>query len=95
MRTFLLISLLLTGCGAGHYRNSTFFLKEDDKLLYNFKGDICLESGYQTLDIGNDEYKLITFYSNCDIRSERKMKEWEPELWGYKPHRKFSLEYNR
>lgn len=84
MRILICCMFLLSGC-ASKGVNTTLFLKEDGKRFYNLKNEDCLESGYQ-VDKGPDgQYRLITYFSNCDIHTERKMKEFEPKLWGITP----------
>lgn len=84
-KLFICLSFnMLLGCGAN--KNGALFLKEEDKFITDLKGNNCTESGYQVVQAPNGEhYRLITFYSNCDVRVDRKMKEFEPKQWGIKP----------
>lgn len=74
---YLIIALLLSGCGATRV-NYTIFVKEKDSSLANLKGDSCIESGYQ---LDQDGKRLITFYSNCDIHYYRVLEEFEIKNW--------------
>jgi hypothetical protein len=74
---YLVLCLLLAGCGGARV-NYTVFLKEEESRLYNLKGDDCTVSGFQ---LDKDGTKLTTYYGNCEIHSERKLKEFEPEQW--------------
>lgn len=81
------ILVFLSGCSIKGV-NTTMFLKEDGSRIYNLKGEDCLESGYQAVKAPNgDTYRLITFYSNCDVHKERDMKDFEPQQWLIKPKR--------
>lgn len=82
-----LLFLILLGCSQKGI-NTTLILKEDEHRLHNLKNETCLISGYQViLDKNSDskQYLLITFYSNCDVRQERKLKEAEQKYWLLKP----------
>lgn len=78
---FLSFSLLLAGCGAN--KSATLFLKEKDQQFTDLYGNNCTESGYVIIKAPNGEhYRMITTYSNCDIKIDRRMEEFEPQQWG-------------
>lgn len=82
---WLFMGIFMAGCSA-HRVDTTLFLKEDSSLLYNLKGDTCLESGIQILKAPNGElYRMITIYENCDVHKARIMEEFEPKQWLIKP----------
>lgn len=77
--------LFLTGC-ASKGINATLFLKEDDNRWYNLQGKDCLESGYQVMkNLDGDDYRIVTYFSNCEVHRERTLKEFELKQWGVKP----------
>lgn len=81
MRYLLVFGLLLTGC-ANKNVNATLFLREKDQTLNNLKGDACLESGQQIIKATDGEtYRMIHFYSNCDVHLNRKLEEFELKQW--------------
>lgn len=80
-----LILLSFSACSAKGI-NATLFLKEKDQRLVNLKGDACLESGQQIIKAPDGEYyRMIHFYSNCDVHLNRKMEDFEPKQWGLPP----------
>lgn len=85
------LCLLLTGC-ASKGINATLFLKEDDSRIYNLKGDDCLISGYQVIKAPDGQrYRLTTYFSNCDVHTDRLLKEFELKDWGIQPKKKGSV----
>lgn len=95
--TKLLIFLFLTfsaaGCGATKGVNATLFLKETDSRFYNLKGVSCMVSGYDVKpNRGTETFRLVTYFSNCDVREERTLKEFELPHWGVnKPKGKIGI----
>lgn len=78
---YLLLALVLTGCSS-KYINATLFLKEDDSHWYNLQGKDCLNSGYQLIkNTDGETFRIVSYYSNCDVHSERTLKEFEIEQW--------------
>lgn len=74
--------LSLSGCA---YKgiNATLFLKEDDSRLYNLQGTDCLVSGQQIIKAPDGQrYRLTTYFSNCDVHTDRYLKEFELKQWG-------------
>lgn len=85
MKLLIALTFILSGC-ASKGIDATLFLKEKDQELVNLKGDVCLESGQQIIKAPDGEYyRMIHFYSNCDVRVKRRMEEFELKLWGIKP----------
>lgn len=82
MRYFtLVLAILIMGCSTKGIV-ATIFLKEDKKRLYNIKtGEDCSESGYEVLQNADKSYTLITYYSNCEIHTERHLEEFEIKNW--------------
>jgi hypothetical protein len=81
LNRLLFIMLLLTGC-AEKGVVATIFLKEIDSNIYNLKGELCLESGFQiNKEKEPDIYDLITYFNNCDIHLERRLKDFELKQW--------------
>lgn len=82
-----LLLLSLSGCAA-HVINTTIFLKEDSARIANFKGEDCAISGYQIdRDRSATEKKLnahimTTFYTNCEVRTIRRLEQYELKQWG-------------
>lgn len=78
---YLIFVLLLTGCSTKGV-DAVLFLKEDDHRWYNLEGKDCIESGYQIRKNEDGEsYRIVSYFSNCSVHSERTLKEFEVEQW--------------
>jgi hypothetical protein len=77
---FLTFNIILAGCAAS--KNTTLFLKEQDQDITNLRGDSCIVTGHVIVKSANKEhYRMITSYSNCEVKVDRKMEEFEIKLW--------------
>ena len=77
----ILFFCIVAGCSTKGV-DATIFLKEDDSRWYNSQGKDCLESGYKIIknDRG-DTYRIVTYFSNCEVEHERTLKEFELKQW--------------
>lgn len=81
------ILLGVTGCST-HKVNATLFLKETDRRFYDLHNNACLVSGYDVKpNLDSDTYRLVTYFSNCDVREERTLQEFEVQQWGIKKNK--------
>lgn len=81
MKYWILMTILLCGCSTKGIV-ATIFLKEDRKRLYNIKtGEDCSESGYEVVQNEDKSYTLITYYSNCEVHTDRHLEEFEIKNW--------------
>lgn len=73
---------LLAGCSTKGV-NATLFLKEKDQFLTNLEGGACLESGQQIITAPDGtHYRMVHYYSNCNVHLNRRMEDFEPRQWG-------------
>lgn len=92
IRLFICLILLLNLSACALNKNATLFLRERDLFITDLKGNNCIESGHVVIKVPSGEYyRMITSYTNCEVRKDRKMEEFELEQWGVKPNPKGSI----
>lgn len=87
MRNLLILSFLLTGCGAEHGPYRLILVEKERKFLDLQTGAACEPSGY---DIdpkfykkeNREEAELMITYSNCSVREKVILDDKQKVMWG-------------
>jgi hypothetical protein len=77
---WVFMALIMSSC-ATMEPDYTIFLKEEATHLKNLKDEDCDRSGYQIRKQEDGSYRLIEYFSNCDVREYRLLKEREHKQW--------------
>ncbi len=78
---YLFLFIFLLGCASR--RETTVFLKETKQELTDIYGKKCSQSGFKVVKSqdNENEYFLITYFSNCDVKILKYLDKIEIKHW--------------